>query len=154
VTGQKLVDELDRAGVQYELLPHSRTESAAAEAEALSVDPRDVAKTLVLTTPEGFVRAVLPATDRLDLRKVRELLGTKEIELATEEQMAEAYPEFEVGAVPPIAGSRGDRVLVDLGLGKREWVVFDAGGHEQSVRVRSDDLVRIAGAQLADLCRD
>jgi Ala-tRNA(Pro) deacylase len=154
VTGQKLVDELDRAGVQYELLPHSRTESAAAEAEALSVDPRDVAKTLVLTTPEGFVRAVLPATDRLDFRKVRELLGTKEIELATEEQMAEAYPEFEVGAVPPIAGSRGDRVLVDLGLGKREWVVFDAGGHEQSVRVRSDDLVRIAGAQLADLCRD
>lgn len=154
MTGQKLVDELDRAGVQYELLPHSRTESAAAEAEALSVDPRDVAKTLVLTTPEGFVRAVLPATDRLDLRKVRELLGTKEIELATEEQMAEAYPEFEVGAVPPIAGSRGDRVLVDLGLGKREWVVFDAGGHEQSVRVRSDDLVRIAGAQLADLCRD
>lgn len=154
MTGQKLVDELDRAGVQYELLPHSRTESAAAEAEALSVDPRDVAKTLVLTTPEGFVRAVLPATDRLDFRKVRELLGTKEIELATEEQMAEAYPEFEVGAVPPIAGSRGDRVLVDLGLGKREWVVFDAGGHEQSVRVRSDDLVRIAGAQLADLCRD
>ncbi|MGH3080354.1 MAG: aminoacyl-tRNA deacylase [Gaiellaceae bacterium] len=154
MTGQKLVDELDRAGVQYELLPHSRTESAAAEAEALSVDPRDVAKTLVLTTPEGFVRAVLPATERLDLRKVRELLGTKEIELATEEQMAEAYPEFEVGAVPPIAGSRGDRVLVDLGLGKREWVVFDAGGHEQSVRVRSDDLVRIAGAQLADLCRD
>jgi Ala-tRNA(Pro) deacylase len=154
MTGHALVDELDRAQIEYELLPHPHTETAAAEAEALSVDPREVAKTLVLTTADGFVRAVVPATERLDLGKVRELLGTKDVELASEELMAEAYLEFELGAVPPLAGPAGDRVLVDLGLREREWVVFDAGNHEQSVRVRTDDLVKISGAQVADLRSD
>src|SRR5688572_21011986 len=43
---------LDEAGVPYELLSHARTESAVAEAEALGLAPADVAKTLVVTTPE------------------------------------------------------------------------------------------------------
>ena len=154
MTGRPLVDELDRAQVEYELLPHAHTETAAAEAEALGLDAGEVAKTLVLTSSEGFVRAVIPATRRLDVHKVRELLGAKDVELATEELMGEAYLEFELGAVPPLGGPAGDRVLVDLGLRQRERIVFDAGSHEQSVRVRSDDLVRIAGAQVADLCRD
>ena len=32
---------------------------------------------MVLTTPEGFVRAVLPASDRIDLGKLREILGAR-----------------------------------------------------------------------------
>jgi Ala-tRNA(Pro) deacylase len=59
---------LDEAGASYELLPHAHTESATAEADALGVPADDVAKTLVVTTPEGYVRAVVPASCRLDLR--------------------------------------------------------------------------------------
>ncbi len=58
---------LDDAGVEYELLPHPRTETAAAPAEALGVDARDVAKTLIVSTPQGYVRAVLPASELIDL---------------------------------------------------------------------------------------
>jgi prolyl-tRNA editing enzyme YbaK/EbsC (Cys-tRNA(Pro) deacylase) len=50
---EDLTRALDEAGARYELLPHARTESAAAEAEALGIAPADVAKTLVVTTPEG-----------------------------------------------------------------------------------------------------
>ena len=71
---------------------------------------------MVLTTPDGFVRAVLPASNRLDLGKLREILGTKDVELATEAVLAGAYPEFELGAVPPLTGGDGDRVLVDRRL--------------------------------------
>ena len=41
------------AGVSYELLPDAQTESALAEAQALGVSPDDVAKTLIVKTPEG-----------------------------------------------------------------------------------------------------
>jgi hypothetical protein len=61
VATEDLTRLLDEAGVRYELLPHARTESALAEAEALGVAAAGVAKTLVVTTPEGYVRAVLPA---------------------------------------------------------------------------------------------
>src|SRR5207302_1361414 len=83
-------------------------------ADAL-IDPHQVAKTLILTTPFGFVRAVLPASDRLDLEKARQTLNTSEVELATEETLVGAYPEFELGAVPPMGGAY-DRVLVDRRL--------------------------------------
>ena len=151
----ELTHVLDEAGVQYELLPHSHTETAAAEAEALGLSPSEVAKTLVVTTPSGYVRAVLPASDRLDLHKVRELLEDgKHVELASEEDLARSYSEFELGAVPPFGGGHHDRVVVDRRLAERDSLVLEAGTHEQSVRMRTADLVRLTEATVADICED
>jgi Ala-tRNA(Pro) deacylase len=145
---------LDEASVEYELLPHPHTETAAAEADALGVDPSEVAKTLVLSTPAGYVRAVLPASERIDMRKLREHVeGGKRIHLATEEDLARDYPDFELGAVPPFGGAE-DRVLVDPRLAERETVVLEAGSHEQSVRVRTADLLRLTGADVVDLTEE
>jgi Ala-tRNA(Pro) deacylase len=151
---QSLIDELERASVAYELIDHARTTTASAEARVLGVAPHEVAKTVVLTTPDGFVRAVLPASDRLDLGKLRGILGTKDVELATEAVLAGAYPEFELGAVPPLTGGDGDRVLVDRRVCENEWVVLEAGTHEQSLRLRTSDLVELTDARLVDLAHD
>jgi prolyl-tRNA editing enzyme YbaK/EbsC (Cys-tRNA(Pro) deacylase) len=53
-----LTSLLDRAGVPYDLLQHDHTESGIAEAQALGVPVDEVAKTLILDTPSGHVRAV------------------------------------------------------------------------------------------------
>ncbi len=97
-SAEDLTRVLDEAGVLYELLPHVHTESAAAEAEALELATGDVAKTLIVKTPDGYVRAVLPATERLDLRKLRELLdaGKHEVHLASEEDLGRDFLEFEL----------------------------------------------------------
>ena len=99
---------LDRAGVGYELLEHRRTESGMAEAYALGVSAADVAKTVILDTTSGRVRAVIPASERVDLRKLADTLDENRhrIHLMSEERLAQDYPEFELGAVPPFAGSR------------------------------------------------
>ena len=145
---------LDEAGVEYELLPHPRTETATAEAEALGLNTGEVAKTLVISTPGGYVRAVLPASERIDLHKLREHVeGGKRIHLASEEDLERDYPGFELGAVPPFGGS-SDRVLVDSRLAERESVVLEAGSHEQSVRMRTADLLRLTKAEVADLAQD
>ena len=147
---------LDKEGAEYELLPHAHTETASAEAEALGVDPGEVGKTLVLTTPEGTVRAVLPASARLDVRKVREVLGVsgKRVQLLNEEQLRSDYGEFELGAVPPLGGGSRDRVLLDRTLAERESIVVEAGSHDESVRIKTADLVRLTEAEVADICRD
>jgi Ala-tRNA(Pro) deacylase len=145
---------LDEAGIEYEVLPHPRTETAVAEAEALGIGTRDVAKTLVVSTPGGYVRAVVQASDRIDLRKLRDHVeGGKRIHLASEEDLERDYPGFELGAVPPFGGS-GDRVLVDVRLADHESVVLEAGSHEQSVRMRTTDLLELTGAEVADLAQD
>lgn len=149
-----LVRELERASVPYELISHPRTTSAAAEASVLGLDLPSVAKTLVLVTPEGFVRAVLPASERLDLHKARAILDTEDVQLASEEILAAAYPSVEVGAVPPLTFGDGDAVLVDRRLLEREWIVLEAGTHEQSLRMRTADLVELSAARVVDLSQD
>jgi Ala-tRNA(Pro) deacylase len=156
VASQDLMGALDAEGVEYELLPHAHTESALAEAEALGVDPADVAKTLVVATAEGYVRAVVPASERLDLRKLRELIGEgkKEVHLASEEDLARDYGEFDLGAVPPLGGSRRDPVVIDRRLAARESLVLEAGSHDESIRIAREDLIRVTGAQVADISED
>ncbi len=150
-----LLGLLDKAGMSYEVLEHEHTERAAAEAEALGVAPGEVAKTLVVTTPTGNVRAVLPASERIDLRKVRDLVGGgKRTHLATEEALGRDYPDFDLGAVPPVGGARREPVLLDSRLAERDSLVLGAGSHVKSVRIKTADLRELTGAQIADICRD
>jgi Ala-tRNA(Pro) deacylase len=148
-----LMKALRREHVSYELFPHRHTETALAEAEMLHEDPQQVAKTLILRTSYGYVRAVLRAVDRLDLEKARYALGTDEVELASEEDLVGAYPEFELGAVPPVGGAY-DRVLVDLRLFDGTFVLFDAGTHDESIRLHVGDLLSLAEAEVADLAQE
>jgi Ala-tRNA(Pro) deacylase len=156
VTREDLTRVLDDADARYEVLPHAHTESALAEAEALGLGSTDVAKTLVVSTPEGYVRAVLPASERIDFRKLRDVRGgaRKKVHLASEADLARDYPEFDLGAVPPIGGARRDPVVIDSRLAQRDSVVLEAGSHEESVRIATGDLLRLTEAVVADICRD
>jgi Ala-tRNA(Pro) deacylase len=147
---------LEEAGIDHDVLEHEHTERAADEAKALGVAPDEVAKTLVLAGPSGNVRAVLPASERIDLGKVADLLeaGHKEVQFATEDEMKRDYPDFDLGAVPPFGGREGDRVIVDSRLAARDSVVLEAGSHERSVRLKAADLVRLTRAEVSDICRD
>jgi Cys-tRNA(Pro) deacylase len=146
---------LDEAGVDFDVLEHEHTERAAEEAAALGVAPEEVAKTLVLASPGGNVRAVLLASERIDLHKVAAVLGVggKKVHLATEDDLARGYSSFELGAVPPFGGPE-DRVIVDERLSGRDSVVLEAGSHDTSVRLKAADLVRLTEAQVADITRE
>jgi len=98
---------------------------------------------------------VLPASERLDLRKVREIVGaaSKSVHLAAEHDLERDYAEFELGAVAPIGG-RDDPVLLDSRLSQLDQLVFEAGSHEESIRVRGEDFRHLANPQVADLCAD
>jgi Ala-tRNA(Pro) deacylase len=156
VATEDLTQALDDAGAAYELLTHAHTESALEEAQALDLSADDVAKTLIVKTADGYMRIVVPASCRLDERKVRDVTGgsKKDVHLAAEDDLRRDYPDFELGAVPPLGGARRDPVIVDSRVKARESVVLEAGSHEQSVRVATADLVRAAGVEVADICRD
>jgi Ala-tRNA(Pro) deacylase len=150
-----LTSVLDQAGVEYDVLSHPHTERASDEAEALGLPPSAVAKTLVLDAPEGHVRAVLPASERIDLRKVREHVeGGKDIHLASEDELASDYPDVELGAVPPFGGASRDRVLVDVRVAEQHAVVLEAGSHDQSIRIGTTDLLTLTEADIVDICKE
>src|SRR3954471_3706744 len=88
---------LQQAGVTHEVVEHSPTYCACDEAAAAHADERYTAKTLVLHDRDGVSVAVVPADHRLDLEKTRRLLGgTRHMRLATEEEIRERFPDFDI----------------------------------------------------------
>ena len=150
-----LLQVLAESGRGYELIKHPHTETASAEAQVLGVRPEDVAKTVILRTSDGYARIVVPASERVAVGKVRALLDLDtDTRLATEAELTAAYPEFELGAVPPLGGPAGDTIVLDQRLAERERLVFEAGSHEESVRVATEDLLRVSKARIGDVCVD
>jgi Ala-tRNA(Pro) deacylase len=148
---------LTALGIGFELLPHAPTQTALAEARVLHVAPEEVAKTVVVRTRSGYVRAVLPASERLDLRKLRGLVGGgTHTHLATEEDLQRDYPEFQLGAIPPFGGARSDPVVIDRRLIGLASVVVEAGTREASIRLSTQDLLRVVGEPrvAADICQE
>jgi Ala-tRNA(Pro) deacylase len=151
MTVTEIQEELDRAHIDFDLIEHRRTRTAGEEARAVGGSPDDVAKTIVLASGDAFVRAVIPASRRLDLHKVQGLLGDNHARLAREDELVFAYPMYELGAVPPFGGPGGDRVLFDWRLTEHVFVVLEAGTHRESIWLRTADLLELSHAEVADV---
>jgi Ala-tRNA(Pro) deacylase len=148
----RLVALLQEHGLEFELLPHRRTTSATREARVLGVVEQVVAKTVVARDEEGrHIRAVVPASERLDLAKLAEAVHARAVHLLTEAELVADYPQFELGAVPPFGGPGGDPVIVDRRLAGADRVVLEAGVHDVSLRVAAKDLVTACEAVVADI---
>jgi Ala-tRNA(Pro) deacylase len=152
---QAVTDYLEREGVAFEVVEHARTESAAAEARAVGLPPGDVAKTVVLREGDSVRLAVIPASHRLDLQKVRDVLGaSRGLRLVSESEMAADFGDFEVGALPPLAPLLDAVELMDERLLEHDRVLFAGGDHEHGVLVDPRDLAKAGQARVADLCED
>jgi Ala-tRNA(Pro) deacylase len=149
-----IIEFLDGAGIKYELIEHEPTMSAAAE-RVTERAPDQVAKTVVLHDGSAYVIAVIPASERLDLHKLRELLGApRQLRLASEDQIARDFPSLEVGAVPPFGPMVPAAEVIDRALLEQQRILCPAGDHRHSVLVDPRDVVRITAATPADICQE
>lgn len=92
---EAILEFLEGAGIPYKLIEHEPTMSATAEAQATHCPPVQVAKSVVLHDGAEYVIAAVPTARRLDLHKLRELLGvTRQLRLATEDEIPGSSPSW------------------------------------------------------------
>ena len=150
-----ITEYLTAHGVAYEVVEHEESMSAAAEARATNRQLKQVAKTVVLRDATADVLAILPASERLDLRKARDVLGaTRHLRLATEAEMAADFPMIEVGATPPIGPMTPKVEVVDPRLLEEARVLCPGGDHRHSILLDPREIVRVTSAEVADICED
>ena len=66
--------------------------------------------------------------------------------------MAEAFPAFDVGAMPPVGPMLPLPEVIDVRLLYRDHVVCPGGDHSHAIRMDPRDLVRLAEPRVGDLC--
>jgi len=147
-------DYLRARGIQTEEISHGSTHSALGEAALLGVPAKEVAKTIVLDTRRGRALAVIPASERLDMGLVHKAVGDAHARLASEEELQRDYPDFELGAFPPLGSLLDAPLYVDPKVMQGETVVFAAGTADTSLRATTHDLFRDENPVVAPLVKE
>jgi Ala-tRNA(Pro) deacylase len=135
----KLKGFLDQAKVKYTAAKHPVVYTAQEIAAAQHVPGRQLAKSVLVKTDAGAALAVLPAIRRIDLPKLKALLRAKSITIGKEADIKQAFPDVEVGAMSPFGNLYGVTVVVDKELAEAGDIVFNAGSHTDTVKMRYVD---------------
>jgi prolyl-tRNA editing enzyme YbaK/EbsC (Cys-tRNA(Pro) deacylase) len=102
-----------------------------------------------------YVIAAIPAAQRLDMSKLRDLLGaTRQLRLASEHEIARDFPLLEVGAVPPFGPMLPAAEVIDSALLEHERILCPAGDRRHSVLLDPREVVRLTAAKTADISED
>ncbi len=133
---------LDARDIDYRVMSHPHAESSMRTAEAAHVSGEKVAKGVLLKDEEGYMLAVLPASQNVRVSALQDLLE-RPVELAPETDLGIVFPDCEVGAVPALGPAYDVPTMVDESLLALPEVYFEAGNHEE--------LIRVDGAAFGDL---
>ena len=144
----KLREFLDANGVKYVTIRHSLAYTAQEVAASAHVRGKDMAKTVIVKLDGQLAMAVVPASQRVDLARLRDAAGVKTAELATEQEFRDAFPECEVGAMPPFGNLYAMHVFVEQKLAADQEIAFNAGSHTELIRLSYADFERLAKPKL------
>lgn len=132
---KKLVEFLDSNHVKYVSITHSTAFTAQDVAQSAHIPGKEMAKTVIVWMDGAMAMAVLPASSMVDFNKLKEVTGAKSVELASESEFKDRFPECEVGAMPPLGNLFNMRVLVDKTLSEDKEIAFNAGSHRELMKM-------------------
>lgn len=144
----KLKDYLDRQNIKYVSIQHSPAYTAQEVAASTHVPGRDFAKTILVKVEGKMAMLVLPATRKVVLSDVRDLLGVDKAKLATEEEFKSLFPDCETGAMPPFGNLYGMDVYVAPSLAAEKEIAFNAGTHTDVIKMAYDDFERLVSPKV------
>ncbi|WP_076791505.1 aminoacyl-tRNA deacylase [Chlorobium sp. KB01] len=151
---RKLREFLDSHAVRYFVLSHSPAYTAQEIAAAAHVPGKELAKTVMVSINGTMAMVVLPASRQLDFERLREVTGTRDVELAGEREFAGLFPECEIGAMPPFGNLYGMDVYVAEELEEDDEIAFNAGSHNELLRLSYEDYRRLVHPEVARLALD
>jgi Ala-tRNA(Pro) deacylase len=146
----KLKNFLDANRVSYKVAAHHEVYTAQEIAASMHIPGKELAKVVMVKAGEKFIMMVLPASWRIEMAKLRSVLGIRDIRLATEEEFKRLFPDCEPGAMPPFGNLYGLEVYEDKALTDDEEIVFQGGNHIESIRMRRKDFERLVKPRVAD----
>ena len=136
---QKLKQLLDERNIKYISINHSPAYTARETAASTFVPRREFAKTIIVDLDGEKVMAVVSASRHVDISSLRNLAAAQQARLATEDEFKALFPDCELGAMPPFGSLYQMRVFVDEMVTEVDDLCFNAGSHEQIMRLNCDD---------------
>ncbi len=146
---EKIKELLNKSNIDYKLIEHEAVFTSEQAAKARNSLLKEGAKSMILKGNKEFYDFVLSAEKKIDWKKVKNILNTKDISLATPQEVLK-ITQCEIGSVPPFGNLFNLKVICDPSLLKNEFIEFNAGLHTISIRMKARDWQRIVNPQLIE----
>lgn len=145
---------LDRAKISYEVLSYEYDKSDLSgvhAAQALSLDPAQVFKTLVTRGGKGGVFVFcIPVDAELDLKKAARCAGVKNIEMLHVREL-QGLTGYIRGGCSPVGMKKQYPTFIDASADMFGEIYVSAGLRGQQLKVNPRELKEFIGAQFAEV---
>lgn len=146
------IKQLKAAGIHHKLHKYQIKEQdegyGLAAAEALSVDPNQLFKTLVIAKegePSTLAVAIVPVSQQLVLKQAAAALGWKKIAMA-DTSKAQKSTGYVLGGISPLGQKIALPTVLDLSALEFETIYVSAGRRGMQVSINPADLTNILSA--------
>lgn len=161
---QMIVDLLSSKNVQFEHITHEHVHRSEEAAKIRGNRIEQAAKAIVLKVRKKkskennskdyeFIQCVVPGHKRIDLKKLKFILGLDNASLASPEEVLE-MTNCTVGSVPPFGSLFGLQTYMDRTVLEQEYIFFSSGTHNDSVKMRSIDYVNVLKPEVTEFCSE
>ena len=105
---------------------------------------------IVVLGGNGRDCAVVPGNEKLNVKKFKAAFGIKDLRFASPEEVIE-ITSLEIGAIPPVGKAMNLKSYYDKSFLGKELVAFNAGYHTKSIKMKSEDLIKVEGPIIEDI---
>lgn len=148
---------LDKAKIQYDLIPYEFDENDLAAqhvAESLGQDIAKVFKTLVLHGDKtGYIVCVIPGDKEVDLKALAKVSGNKKVEMIPMKDLLQVTGYIR-GGCSPIGMKKRFPTYFHTTAADHDVIYVSAGVRGLQIKINPQELIKIIQATLADVATD
>jgi len=153
-TTERVYAALKAAGIETDVREYGdATRTAQQAADMLGVPVGAIVKSLCFTVDGQPVMLLVSGANRVDLDKVRRLLGATSVARASADEVR-AATGYAIGGVPPLGHATRLRQIVDRDLLSYAELWAAAGTPHSVFRITPSQLLELTGSEPADLAEE
>jgi len=150
----KLKKVLQEKGINFEVLEHPAAFTAQEIAGSQHVPGQQLLKAVIVKDGEGNFHMVVITTNQLvDFDKFEALSKASGTSLASEDEVGQLFPDYELGAEPPIGNLYGLKVFADRSIENNDQVFFNAGSHTDLIKMELSDYLSLTQPIMGEVGR-
>jgi len=146
---EKILGVLNTNSVKYQVLDHEPVYTSEDAARVRGLSMESGAKSLLLKTKDNFILVVISGSKKIDSKKLKMLLGVKEVRFATPDEV-EVKMGCKVGACYPLGSIASLKTYLDSSLLSQPKISFNPGVHNKSIKLKLNDYITLEDPEIID----
>jgi len=140
---KRLLAYLKENNIDYVLSEHPKAYTAQRVAAEAHISGKKFLKTIVVKIDGKLALAVLPANDRVGFDEFAKQLHARKVELASEEEFRNQFPDCETGGMPPFGNLYGMDTYISSDIVDSDQIAFNACNHVDMVTMKFEDFNKL-----------